>query len=96
MTVLPRDPLYTSANPVSYGYRSSGPTYILVSKLENKSDPDIASSQARCPTTYGSYDGTKDASVDYSLRGITMQKGFTLIELLIVIAIMGSYRRGHH
>lgn len=65
MSELPRDPSSNSSSVVNYGYQSAGPTYILVAKLENLSDPDIAASQVRCPTTYSSYSGAKDASLDY-------------------------------
>ncbi len=62
---LPFDPSSSSGNTVSYGYQSAGANYILVAKLENISDPDIAASQVRCPSTYSSYAGSKDASIDY-------------------------------
>lgn len=58
LSVLPYDPSSTSTSPISYQYYSTGPTYILGINLENKSDPDIAESQARCPTTYPLYTAT--------------------------------------
>jgi prepilin-type N-terminal cleavage/methylation domain-containing protein len=65
MTQLPVDPSSTTSGVVTYGYQSGGANYILVAKLENLSDPDIADSQVRCPSTYSSYSGSKDAAIDY-------------------------------
>lgn len=69
MTLVPYDPISTDANPISYTYNSrDGVSYILVAQLENKSDPDIANSQKRCPSTYASYSAssnTEDPLLDY-------------------------------
>ncbi len=65
MAVLPRDPSSAPGAQINYGYNSNGETYIIVASLENLSDSEIAASQLRCPTTYSSFTGTKDASSDY-------------------------------
>lgn len=53
INTLPTDPSHTDANPVSYTYiQVSADSYALVATLENKSDPDIAESQARCNNVY--------------------------------------------
>lgn len=53
MSSLPLDP---SGNGLTYKYvRISDDSYLLVTSLENLSDPDIAESQDRCITALGSY-----------------------------------------
>ena len=64
MSILPLDPSSTSTTSTYYVYNSDSKTYYIVSQLENISDPDIASSQARCPSSYGAY-ASKDATKDY-------------------------------
>lgn len=70
MSMLPYDPSSSSSAPLTYAYYSAnGSNYVIVAQLENKSDQDIAASQARCPITYSSYhqvansDSTKDYAV---------------------------------
>lgn len=64
MSTLPLDPSSSSGSTVYYKYISnSDDTYLLVSSLENLSDPDIAESQTRCTTALGSY--TETVSTDY-------------------------------
>lgn len=60
LTILPLDPASTPTNPLNYYYYSlDGSNYIVGTNLENPSDPDITSSQARCPTLYpGGYTTT--------------------------------------
>ncbi|MFH1244694.1 MAG: type II secretion system protein [bacterium] len=70
LTVLPQDPSTAPTSPVNYGYNSSGANYLLLTKLEDTSDSDIATSQARCPSTYSSYVPptgypAKDSQKDY-------------------------------
>ncbi len=49
MNILPLDPSSTTSNSIPYVYTSAGgDTYTLTATLENGSDPDIATSQARC------------------------------------------------
>lgn len=61
MSSLPLDP---SGNGATYKYvRISADSYLLVSSLENLSDPDIAESQARCITALGSY--VETVTTDY-------------------------------
>jgi prepilin-type N-terminal cleavage/methylation domain-containing protein len=70
MSNLPYDPGSSASAPITYKYVSDGDTYIIVAKLENLSDQDIADSQARCPTSYPSYQsGDSDANVleDYAV-----------------------------
>lgn len=55
ITVLPRDPSTVPGSPINYGYNSAGVNYLILTKLENLSDPDISASQTRCPSTYSSY-----------------------------------------
>ena len=63
---LPLDPSSTSASTLTYQYYSTGgDQFLLVAKLENGSDSDLADSQSRCATTYASFTGTKDAALDY-------------------------------
>jgi prepilin-type N-terminal cleavage/methylation domain-containing protein len=64
MSSLPQDPS-SSDTPISYRYYSSNDDqYILVAELENLSDLDIAASQARCETVYGTFTGAK-TTTDY-------------------------------
>ncbi len=66
LAYLPTDPSSTAATTTKYQYYSaSGDQYLLVAKLENPSDPDIAESQSRCSSIYTSFTGTKDAAADY-------------------------------
>lgn len=67
MTVLPRDPSSAPSALVNYGYSSDGNSYIILAKLENQSDQDIAASQLRCPSTYAQVilGYTKNAANDY-------------------------------
>lgn len=68
MTQLPYDPSTTPTNIIKYDYVSDGNTYIVIAKLENKSDPDILASQGRCPITYDNYvttSNTENLSLDY-------------------------------
>ena len=55
MSKLPYDPSSSTAVPITYKYVSDGDTYVIVAKLENLSDQDIADSQSRCPTSYAAY-----------------------------------------
>ncbi len=56
ISVVPIDPTSTTTTTVDYDYISSdGTTYTLSTTLENPSDPDLATAQARCGgsgTTY--------------------------------------------
>ena len=54
MALLPIDPS-SSATNILYNYFPSSGGYIVVAVLENASDPDIATSHARCPNTYAAY-----------------------------------------
>lgn len=66
MTVLPRDPSSAPGSVISYSYNSSGNSYIIIAKMENKSDPEITASQTRCPNTYVNFAGfVKDTTKDY-------------------------------
>jgi general secretion pathway protein G len=69
MSSLPTDPSSSTTSPVNYKYYSgSDDTMLLVAKLENVSDQDIADSQARCSTSYATYvsnSGTTLPSTDY-------------------------------
>ncbi len=68
MGYLPLDPASSSTNSINYYYQhaSGGNNFILVAKLENPSDADMALSQARCGTIYASATGfTKEADKDY-------------------------------
>ncbi len=68
MQHLSLDPSSTATTNIYYQYYRSATdsdSYVLVTKLENLSDPDIADSQARCATIYSSFTGTKDATKDY-------------------------------
>ncbi len=59
MNTLPNDPSDSANNPQSYAYyQISDDSYALVAQLENESDQDIADSQARCSSTYGTLTGT--------------------------------------
>lgn len=63
MSSLPLDPSSSTATEVSYKYVSADDDqFLLVATLENLSDQDIAESQTRCSTLYGSYigDSTRD------------------------------------
>lgn len=55
MNNLPNDPSFGGSNSTAtYAYHQvSDDSYILVAQLENQSDPDIADSQGRCNTQYG-------------------------------------------
>jgi general secretion pathway protein G len=65
MSALPTDPSSTSTL-VPYQYQSGGAdSQLLVATLENASDPDIADSQTRCATPYGTFTGTKTPTLDY-------------------------------
>lgn len=65
MSKLPLDPQSGATNTITYQYeRPSSDQYIIVAKLENKSDSDAAASQARCASAYSSFAGTK-TSQDY-------------------------------
>jgi len=66
MNSLPVDPTFTTVGN-NYDYVSTdGSNYIVVSTLENPSDPGISSSQTNCPVTYAAYDGaTKDTDLNY-------------------------------
>lgn len=64
MSVLPTDPSSSTTTPITYKYISSDDDkYLLVATLENLSDSDIADTQSRCSTLYGSYSGSE--STDY-------------------------------
>ncbi|MEI6690649.1 MAG: prepilin-type N-terminal cleavage/methylation domain-containing protein [bacterium] len=68
MQRLPTDPSSTASSSITYKYyRNPADTdqYILVSKLENVSDQDIATSQSRCNSIYNMYSGAKDTTKDY-------------------------------
>ncbi len=55
MSSLPTDPSSTSTSIINYDYYSiSDDQFMLVAKLENLSDSDIAESTARCSVLYGS------------------------------------------
>jgi len=59
MSGLPQDPSSNNATVINYEYFSiTDDQFMLVTKLENLSDPDIAGSQARCATLYGSIPST--------------------------------------
>lgn len=61
MSGLPQDPSSNDTTTVNYEYYSiSDDQFMLVAKLENLSDPDIAASQARCATLYGSIPSTPE------------------------------------
>ncbi|MFZ2199917.1 MAG: prepilin-type N-terminal cleavage/methylation domain-containing protein [Microgenomates group bacterium] len=61
---LPTDPSSTTTTTITYKYVStSDDTYLLVSSLENLSDPDIAESQSRCTTALLGY--TETVATDY-------------------------------
>ena len=65
MNRLPFDPQFSATSPITYQYeRLSSDQYILVSKIENKSDTDGADSRTRCASAYTSFTGTK-TSQDY-------------------------------
>lgn len=49
MNLLPYDPSSTASTQTEYNYSSDTVTYTLVATLENGSDPDLATSQLRCP-----------------------------------------------
>lgn len=58
---LPTDPTSSVTTPVYYKYFSpSDDSMLLVTTLENGSDPDITDSQARCSSLYASYTGGKN------------------------------------
>jgi prepilin-type N-terminal cleavage/methylation domain-containing protein len=66
MNSLPLDPSSSDSNPIEYQYESEDTDeLLLVAQLENESDSDIAESQTRCSTLYGSFNGTKDPTKDY-------------------------------
>lgn len=53
MNILPNDPSSTPAETKTYQYdQLSDDEFIIVSELENTSDPDIADSQTRCNKLY--------------------------------------------
>lgn len=63
MSSLPLDPI---GNGITYKYLStSDDKYLLVTSLENLSDPDISESQARCATALGGYSETIET--DYAV-----------------------------
>lgn len=51
LSAIPTDPSSTSTSTIPYNYVSDGTTYTLSTTLENTSDPDLSSSQARCSGT---------------------------------------------
>jgi general secretion pathway protein G len=61
MKILPKDPSWSESetNPALYSYTSpvdgSADNFLLCANLENKSDQDIAKSQARCGGQVGLY-----------------------------------------
>lgn len=64
MSALPLDPSSTATSTLTYKYvSSSDDTFLLVSSLENLSDPDIAESQSRCTTALATY--TETVATDY-------------------------------
>mgnify|MGYP000014696671 CR=1 FL=1 len=68
MQRLPLDPSSTTTNPITYQYYRSttdSDQYIIVAKLENRSDPEKTESQARCSAIYNSFTGNKDVTKDY-------------------------------
>lgn len=62
MALLPTDPS-SSTTIKLYTYTPSSDGYIVVAVLENASDPDIATSHAKCPTTYAAY--SAKSATDY-------------------------------
>lgn len=62
MSNLPLDP--TTPKEYKYYRGTNTDQFLLVSQLENISDPDIALSQSRCATQYSAYT-PKDLTKDY-------------------------------
>ena len=65
MSSLPYGPSNSASYTETYQYFSnSDESFIIVSTLENASDPELSESQARCATMYASFNGSK-ATTDY-------------------------------
>lgn len=66
MTYLPTDPSSVPGNPaVEYRYWSDGDSFLVVSELENASDPSITTTtQQNCAAAYAAFTGTK-TETDY-------------------------------
>lgn len=64
---LPTDPSSSSTAVINYQYYSpSDDAFLLVTSLENASDPDITATQLSCTTLYTSFAGEK-TTTDYRI-----------------------------
>jgi len=63
MSTLPTDPLSSTTAPTTYKYFSNDDNKILIiTKLENASDSDIADTQTRCANSYSDYKASGGSS----------------------------------